>query len=203
MKDEVTLQVFVEEGSAASKDIELLANALAGMSTKILVQTERVEDGRNQRMRELRIEHSPCIVLNKGDFARIRYYGSPTGYETSAFADAIVELSGGAPRLAPETSDKLSRIKRKANIKVFVLTSCPFCPTVARHSYRAAIGSPLVTTEVIDSSVFLDLAARHSVMGVPKVILNDSMDITGAMDEGVFFEKLRDADHALLDSMYG
>jgi predicted DsbA family dithiol-disulfide isomerase len=40
-------------------------------------------------------------------------------------------------------------------------------------------------------------------MGVPKMILNDSMDITGAMEETQFFEKLRDADHSLVDSMFG
>jgi hypothetical protein len=38
---------------------------------------------------------------------------------------------------------------------------------------------------------------------VPKIILNDNMDITGAMAEADFFEKLRDSDHALIDSMYG
>jgi predicted DsbA family dithiol-disulfide isomerase len=51
--------------------------------------------------------------------------------------------------------------------------------------------------------VFLDMAARHTVMGVPKMILNDNTDITGAVDEGAFFEKLKEADHALIDSMYG
>jgi hypothetical protein len=74
---------------------------------------------------------------------------------------------------------------------------------VARHAYRAAIGSPNVSVDIIDSSAFPELAARHSVMGVPKMILNDSMDITGAVDEVAFFEKLHDAYIATLDSMFG
>ncbi|MCJ7607115.1 MAG: thioredoxin family protein, partial [Thermoplasmata archaeon] len=77
-----------------------------------------------------------------------------------------------------------------------------YCPGVARLAYRAAIGSEHVTAEVIDSSMFLDLATRHSVMGVPKTIINDSIDITGIIDDVVFFEKLREADVALLDSIY-
>ena len=40
-------------------------------------------------------------------------------------------------------------------------------------------------------------------MGTPKVILNDNLDITGAMGDVEFFEKLRDSDHSLIDSMYG
>ncbi|HIJ17853.1 MAG TPA: hypothetical protein HA364_08775, partial [Thermoplasmata archaeon] len=54
-----------------------------------------------------------------------------------------------------------------------------------------------------DSSAFKELAARHSVMGVPKMILNDAMDITGAVDEVAFFEKLHEADVATLGSMFG
>jgi hypothetical protein len=51
--------------------------------------------------------------------------------------------------------------------------------------------------------MFTDLATRHSVMGVPKIILNDNLDITGAITDVEFFDKLRDSDHALIDSIYG
>jgi hypothetical protein len=40
-------------------------------------------------------------------------------------------------------------------------------------------------------------------MGVPKIILNDNLDITGAITDVEFFDKLRDSDHALIDSIYG
>ena len=203
MKDEVTLQLFIEEGSDVSTDAEVVAQSLAQMTPKIHVETERVKGGKSQRMKDLKVEHLPCIVLTKGDFSRIRYYGAPLGYELPPFADAILELSVGTPHLAHLARESLSKTCHKMSIKVFVTTSCPFCAMVARHSYRAAIGSLLATTEVIDSSVFLELAVKHSVMAVPKMILNDALDITGAVDEVEFFEKLRDADYALRDSMYG
>jgi predicted thioredoxin/glutaredoxin len=59
-----------------------------------------------------------------------------------------------------------------------------------------------VTAEIIDSQMFPDLATRHSVMGVPKIILNDNLDITGAITDVEFFDRLRDSDHALIDSIY-
>jgi glutaredoxin-like protein len=203
MKDDVTLLLFVDEGSAMEKELTDFANTLAQTNPKIKVDVQKAEDGKNQRMRELHIEHWPCLVLVKGDFTRIRYYGIPAGYELPSLVDAIVELSSMRTTLSPKARSALATVRRKANIKIFILTTCQFCPTVARHAYRGAIESPRVTAEIIDSQMFPDLATRHSVMGVPKIILNDNLDITGAITDVEFFDKLRDSDHALIDSMYG
>lgn len=203
MKDDVTLLLFVDEGSAMEKELTDFANTLAQTNPRIKVDVQKAEDGKNQRMRELHIEHWPCLVLVKGDFTRIRYYGIPAGYELPSLVDAIVELSSMRTTLSPKARSALATVRRKANIKIFILTTCQFCPTVARHAYRGAIESPRVTAEIIDSQMFPDLATRHSVMGVPKIILNDNLDITGAITDVEFFDKLRDSDHALIDSMYG
>ena len=202
LKDQVTLLVF-SDGSATANDLTNTASAFSSMNSKVKVEVEDVAEGKNQRMKDLKVEAAPAMVLVKDQFARIKYLGAPLGYELPAIADAIAELSSGHPHLTPKATESLSKVRRKANIKVFVLVTCPFCPTVASHAYRASIASPLVTPEIIDSSVFQELSIRHSVMGVPKVVLNDNTDITGAVDEVSFFEKLRDADQALLDSMYG
>jgi glutaredoxin-like protein len=203
MKDDVTLLLFVDEGSAMERELTDFANTLAQTNPKIKVDVQKAEDGKNQRMRELHIEHWPCLVLVKGDFTRIRYYGIPAGYELPSLVDAIVELSSMRTTLSPKARSALATVRRKANIKIFILTTCQFCPIVARHAYRGAIESPRVTAEIIDSQMFPDLATRHSVMGVPKIILNDNLDITGAITDVEFFDKLRDSDHALIDSMYG
>jgi len=203
MKDEVTIELFVDGGIAMSKQLSELANALGDLNDKIKVSVRETLDGKDQRLKDLRLENWPVLVLTKGDSSRIRYYGLPIGYELPAITDAIVELSMAKTPLSPKARGMLSTVRRKANIKVFVLTTCPFCPTVARHAFRAAIESPRVTSEVIDSQMFPDLATRHSVMGVPKIILNDNLDITGAVTDVEFFEKLRDSDHSLIDSMYG
>ena len=202
MKDDVTLLLFVDEGSAMEKELTDFANTLAQTNPKIKVDVQKAEDGKNQRMRELHIEHWPCLVLAKGDFTRIRYYGIPAGYEIPSLVDAIVELSSMRTTLSPKARSALATVRRKANIKIFILTTCQFCPTVARHAYRGAIESPRVTAEIIDSQMFPDLATRHSVMGVPKIILNDNLDITGAITDVEFFDRLRDSDHALIDSIY-
>ncbi len=203
MKEDITLLLFFDEGSGTGKELIELANALSGISTRIKVDIQPADDGKNPRMRELHIEHWPCLVLVKGEFARIRYYGVPAGYELPSLIDAIVELSSASTPLSPKARSALATVRRRANIKIFILTTCQFCPTVARHAYRGAIESLRVTAEIIDSQMFPDLATRHTVMGVPKIVLNDNLDITGAITDVEFFDKLRDSDHALIDSIYG
>jgi len=202
MKEDIGLVVFADD-TATAADLVDTANSLASLSPKIKVEVEKVVDGKNQRMRDMRIENYPVLVVTKGDFNRIRYYGVPSGFEISPISDAIVELSASKAGLSQKARESLATVRRRANIKIFVLTTCVYCPIVARHAYRAAIESPRVTAEIIDSQLFADLAQRHAVMGVPKIILNDNTDITGAIQELDFFQKLKDSDVALIDSIYG
>ena len=203
MKDVITLVVFADESAIVSRELVDFASTLSSLSSKIKLQVEKVEDGKNPRMRDFRVELEPVLILQKGEFSRIHYYGIPNGFETPPILDAIVELSNLKTPLSPKSKSIVQTIRRKANIKIFVLTTCTFCPIVARHAYRASIESPRITAEVIDSQIFSDLAARHSVMGVPKIILNDNLDITGAIQEVEFFEKLKDSDISQIDSIYG
>jgi glutaredoxin-like protein len=202
MKDEVTLVVFSDDGPLGT-DLTGVATEIASLGPKMKVEVEKVVGGKNQRLSDMRMVNFPALVLVKGDFNRIRYYGLPGGFEISPLSDAIVELSASRTGLSQKSKESLATARRRANIKIFVLTSCVYCPIVARHAYRAAIESPRVTAEVIDSQLFFDLAQRHSVMGVPKIILNDNTDITGAIQEMDFFQKLKDSDVALIDNIYG
>lgn len=199
----ITLQIFIDRMSAASRQLEMFARSFTSSDPSIELDVQFVEGGRNKEMQSLRIEYWPCLVVRKAGFSRIRYYGIPEGLEIQPLSDAIAELRMSRTSLSQRTKDALVNIRRRANIKVFVLPTCNFCPVMARLAYRSAIESPMITSEVIDSSMFVEWSQKHLVMGVPKVILNDNTDITGAVNEEQFVEKLRDADHALIDNIYG
>lgn len=201
--DEVSILLFLDGDTVISRQLASFAKSMSQEHRNVKVEVQDWSGGKNEKMRSLHIEYAPCLVLAKGDFARIRYFGVPEGFEVAPLSDAISELSSSSPNLSPSSRSILTTVRRRANIKVFILTTCTFCPVVARHAMRAAIASNMVTAEIIDSSVFTDLSQRHLVQGVPKVVLNDITDITGAVNETTFMEKLRDADHALIDSMYG
>ena len=49
-----------------------------------------------------------------------------------------------------------------------------------------AIESEHVTADVVEVSEFPELARRYAVTGVPKVVINDQMELLGAQPEATF-----------------
>jgi hypothetical protein len=46
-----------------------------------------------------------------------------------------------------------------------------------------AVASPHITTSAIEATEFMDLSRRFRVTGVPKTIVNDTVEILGALPE--------------------
>jgi len=53
-------------------------------------------------------------------------------------------------------------------------------------AHRMAVESPLVHATCIEATEFMDLSRRYRVTGVPKTIVNDSIEILGALPEEMF-----------------
>jgi hypothetical protein len=51
-----------------------------------------------------------------------------------------------------------------------------------------AIESDMITADVIDSSEFVTLAQKYSVIGVPKIVINEKVEFVGAFSEDLFAE---------------
>ena len=65
MKDEVTLVVFADD-TALAEDLVGTANSLAALGPKIKVEVEKVVDGKNQRMGDMRIQNYQSWSLSRG-----------------------------------------------------------------------------------------------------------------------------------------
>jgi glutaredoxin len=73
---------------------------------------------------------------------------------------------------------------------VFVTPTCPYCPKVASLAHQAAVESAQVTADVVEVSEFPDLGAQYHVRGVPKVVINDTVELVGAQTEAAFVEAM-------------
>jgi len=51
-----------------------------------------------------------------------------------------------------------------------------------------AFSSPLITATAVEATEFMDLSRKFRVTGVPKTIVNDSIEILGALPEADFIE---------------
>ena len=52
-----------------------------------------------------------------------------------------------------------------------------------------AFASPQITAYAVEATEFPDLARRYMVTGVPKTIVNDDVEILGALPESAFVEQ--------------
>ena len=64
---------------------------------------------------------------------------------------------------------------------------------MARLAHKMAVESPRVTAEVVEISEFPFLAQKYRVMGVPKTIINDKVEVEGAVPEPTFLQQLEAA----------
>ena len=49
-----------------------------------------------------------------------------------------------------------------------------------------AVESPLIRATCVEATEFMDLSRRYQVTGVPKTVVNDSIEIMGALPEPMF-----------------
>ena len=52
-----------------------------------------------------------------------------------------------------------------------------------------AFASPHITATAVEATEFPDLARQYQVSGVPKTIVNDAVEILGALPEAAFIDQ--------------
>jgi glutaredoxin-like protein len=185
----VTLLFFTQtiggpETAAITKQI---LDEVAELSDKVSVdEVNFVLD--KERATQHGIEGVPAIaLLRNGEDTRMRFLGAPAGYEFMSLIEAIIlaggddsGLSGDSKRLVAE------HVSGPIDIKVFVTPSCPHCPRAVTLAHRLAVESPHIRAACVEATEFMDLSRKYRVTGVPKTIVNDTVEILGAVPEDAF-----------------
>lgn len=190
--DPVHLVMFTQELECRyCGETRSLVQEMATLSDKISADVfDFVADV--QKAQEYGIDKIPAIaVIGKIDYG-VRIYGIPYGYEMQTLVEAITNVSRGTTDLSDKTKEIVRDIKKPVHIQVFVTLTCPHCPTAAAIAHKLAVQSDMIRADVIDAQEFPALAQRYSVMGVPKIVLNETVEFTGAFNEDLF------AEHAVL-----
>jgi glutaredoxin-like protein len=194
MKDEVRVIVFTQEIECEfCKEARQLAQEVGTlMPEKIKVEVyDFAKDA--DKAREFNVDKVPAIaVMGKKDYG-IRYYGIPYGYEFNNFVDTIINVSKGSTNLSEDTKKKLASVEKPVHIQVFVTLTCPYCPVAAGLADKFAIESDKVRADVVEVGEFPHLAQKYSVMGVPKIVINERTEIVGAVPEAQFVEHVLQA----------
>jgi len=195
MVDPVSIVMFTQEVECRfCSDTRQLVQEFQTLSDKIKVEVyDFMADG--DKAKQYGIEKIPALaIVGKKDYG-VRIYGIPYGYELQTLVEAIFNVSKGTTDLSEKTKSILADVKAPVHIQVFVTLTCPHCPTAAAVAHKLAIESDFVRADVIDSSEFPQLAQKYSVMGVPKIVINEKVEFVGAFSEDLF------AEHVLLGAI--
>jgi glutaredoxin-like protein len=160
---------------------------VVGLNDKIsLEEVNFVLD--KDRAVEYGITHIPAVaILRDGTDTRMRFFGAPAGYEFMSLVEAVT-LAGGDDSGLSDTSKKLiaEQVAEPLDIQVFVTPTCPHCPRAVTLAHRMAVEHPQIRATCVEATEFMDLTRRYRVTGVPKTIVNGTIEILGAVPEDVF-----------------
>jgi glutaredoxin-like protein len=190
--DPVKIIIFTQEIECRyCSDTKKLAQEIGALNDKINVEVyDFVADA--AKAKEYGIDKIPALaIIGKKDYG-VRIYGIPFGYELQTLIEAVVNVSKGKTDISDKTRQILMDVKSPVHIQVFVTLTCPHCPAAAAVAHKLAIESEMVRADTIESSEFPVLAMKYNVIGVPKIIINETVEFVGAFNEDLF------AEHVLL-----
>lgn len=190
LKNEVKIIVFTQEFECHfCKETRELAQEVGALSEKIKVEIyDFVKDA--EKAKTLGIDKVPAIaVIGTKDYG-VRFFGVPLGYEFKSFFDAVVNVSRGESGLSEETKQKLASINKPVHIQVFVTLTCPYCPLAVEMAHKFAIESDFIRADSVEIGEFPHLAQKYNVMGVPKLLINEKIELLGVAPEAVLLEQV-------------
>ena len=171
-------------------DTEAILSELAVLSKKLKVsflnpQTD-TEDAEKDG-----IEIVPAIVVSDGTHSRVKFYGTPSGYEFSTLLTTIIDTGGSKEPLTEGTINFLKDLDIDILMQVFVTPTCPHCPSAAVLASRMARYSSRVRSEVIEANEFPELSRKFRVQGVPRTIINGIFFAEGSLSETMMTDALK------------
>lgn len=180
MQNNVKIRFFTDNKCPSCADAEEFIETMASLSDHL--SFEKVETEELVPAYELTSEKYPD--------ASIRFNGIPGGHEINSFLQAIVELSGLAGELPEELIERISKIDKDVDIKVFVTLGCPHCPGAVAKANRLAMENPHIKAQMIEAQTFYELSEKYNVSSVPKIVINESFEFVGNQPIEKFIEGL-------------
>jgi glutaredoxin-like protein len=188
MKQPVTLLFFTQTFDCETCDeTKRILAELTEVTNQIVVEEVNfVLD--KERAASYGIDRAPALVLLVGgQDTRIRFFGAPAGYDFMAIVDAILAVSGASDSDLSEDSIALvSAVSEPTSIQVFVTPTCVYCPRAVALANRMAFLNPNITATTVVATEFDELARQFRVTGVPKTVVNGSIEVLGALPEPEF-----------------
>lgn len=181
MKDKITIVLFTKSSDCESCEPTFqIINEVAELSEKIKVKVFDLDTDITE-VAQYTIEMAPSfVILDKEDqYKGVKFNGVPAGHEFNSFLSALLEMSGYKSEISADFAARVAKIDKPVNIKVFVTMSCPHCPGAVQKAHKLAMMNKNVVGEMIEAQTFYELSEKYNVSGVPKIVINDTIELVG------------------------
>lgn len=192
MPGHVTLAFFTQTLECdACPQVAQILREVTDLTDKIVFQELNpvLEPARASRFG---IDHVPGLAILATDPAGVthdlglRFLGVPSGYEFISLVHGILLAGGRQPELSAETLARLTELQRPMTIRVFTTPTCVYCPRAVNLAFDLAAASPHITAFAVEATGFPDVVRQYRVSGVPKTVVDDHIEILGAVPEEEF-----------------
>ncbi len=169
-----------------------LMQEISELSDKVSAEVYNLATDKDA-VQEYKVDKVPATIFVNGADRGLRFYGVPSGYEFVTVLDTVKMISNDNSGLSNETKTFLKELKKPVHLQVFVTPTCPYCPRAVTLAFRLAYESPLITADAIEATEFPELAMKYGVQGVPRTVINDTLDVEGAVPEHMLIDAIKEA----------
>lgn len=189
MEGEVKLILFGEgEDCTYCREYGELVEELASLSDKLSFESFPFSANMHGKYG---VDTAPSLVIYSEEHETSAIFcGPPGSHFFVVLLEDIVDASRGAPNLPKDIIEKARSIDFPVNIRVFASQSCPYCPPAVKAAHDFSLINPKIKAQMIDGSLFPALRQKYRVMGVPKTIINDRIEFTGARPPSELLEQI-------------
>ncbi|MDA3931183.1 MAG: thioredoxin family protein [Tenericutes bacterium] len=192
MQNEITMVLFTKEsGCNTCEETEQLLTEVKALNDKISVEVKDIDKDKED-VEKYHITDVPTFVIldDNKKYKGVKFQGIPAGHEINSFLSAMVFMSGLDLGLDQKIVERLSKITKPIDIKVFVTLSCPHCPGAVATAHSLAMLNENIEASMIEAQTFQQLSVKHNVSGVPKIIINDEFELVGNHPIDAFLTEL-------------
>lgn len=181
MKNKVTLMLFTQESPCETcTETRQLLKEVSELNPLIsFIEKDLIEDIRDVDQYGITLTPSFIMLDSDGNYRGVKFNGIPAGHEINSFLTAIIDMSNQEFDYEKSILDRIQKINKPVNIKVFVTLSCPHCPGAVNSAHRLAMLNKNIEGEMIEAQTFYQLSEQYQVSGVPKIVINEKYELLG------------------------
>ena len=181
----VPVYLFTDQGDDpdAIDTVRRLLAAFQDISDRISFEEH---DLSHETAKRFNVSRTPTMLFAPERYA-IQYLGVPLGEEGRTLVETLILVGLGVSQMSEQARAVMARIDSPRDVRVFVSSSCPYCPQQAVNAVKAAIERPnLVSLQVVDTAFNPDLAEQYAAYSVPQTYANDVLIGKGAQPQELF-----------------